>query len=82
MYNVIVKIKKGASQKEYKMLEKYSVTVRLTGGSVHNFDNADGTECKVGDVITMSATAHNRENAIKAIKRTLRFCHCTFEILK
>ena len=64
------------------MLEKYSVTVKLTGGSVHNFDNADGTECKVGDVITMSATAHNRENAIKAIKNTLRFCHCTFEILK
>ena len=82
MYNVIVKIKKGASRKELKMLEKYSVTVRLTGGSVHNFDNADGTECKVGDVITMSATAHNRENALKAIKHTLRFCHCTFEILK
>ena len=82
MYNVTIKIKKGASRKELKMLEKYSVTVRLTGGSVHNFDNADGTECKVGDVITMSATAHNRENAIKAIKRTLRFCHCTFEILK
>lgn len=82
MYNVIVKIKKGASQRSIKMLEKYSVTVRLTGGSVHNFDNADGTKCKVGDVITMSATAHNRENAIKAIKHTLRFCHCTFEILK
>ena len=82
MYNVIVKIKKGASRRSIKMLEKYSVTIKLTGGSVHNFDNADGTECKVGDVITMSATAHNRENAIKAIKQTLRFCHCTFEILK
>ena len=82
MYNVTIKIKKGASQKELKMLEKYSVTVRLTGGSVHNFNNADGTECKAGDVITMSATAHNRENAVKAIKHTLRFSHCTFEILK
>ena len=70
MYNVTIKIKKGASRRSIKMLEKYSVTVRLTGGSVHNFDNADGTECKVGDVITMSATAHNRENAIKAIKHT------------
>lgn len=64
------------------MLEKYSVTVKLTGGSVHNFNNADGTECKAGDVITMSAKAHNRENAIKAIKHTLSICHCNFEILK
>lgn len=63
------------------MLERYSVAVRLTGGSVHNFNNADGTECKAGDVITMSAKAHNRENAIKAIKHTLKFCHCKFEIL-
>lgn len=31
------------------MLEKYSVTVKLTGGSVHNFNNADGTECNAGD---------------------------------
>ena len=64
------------------MLEKYSVTVKLTGGSVHNFNNADGTECKAGDVITMSAKAHNRENAIKAINPTLSICHCNFEILK
>lgn len=64
-----------------KMLEKYSVTVRLTGGSVHNFNNTDGTECKVGDVITMSAKAHNRENALKAIKHTLSICHVKYEIL-
>lgn len=81
MYNVIVKIKKGASRKELKMLEKYSVTVRLTGGSVHNFNNADGTECKAGDVITMSAKAHNRENALKTIKHTLSICHVKYEIL-
>lgn len=64
------------------MLERYSVMVRLTGGSVHNFNNADGTECKVGDVIKMSATAHNHENALKAIKHTLSFCHCKYEILQ
>ena len=63
------------------MLEKYSFTIKLTGGSVYNFNNADGTECKAGDVITMSATAHNRENAIKAIKHTLSSCHCTYKIL-
>jgi pectate lyase len=68
-------------RKELKMLERYSVTVRLTGGSVHNFNNADGTECKVGDVIKMGAKAHNRENAIKAIKHTLSFCHVKYEIL-
>lgn len=64
-----------------KMLEKYSVTVRLTGGSVHNFNNVDGTECKAGDVITMSANAHSYENALKTIKHTLTFCHVKYEIL-
>ena len=63
------------------MLERYEVTVKLTGGSVHNFNNADGTECKVGDVIKMSAKAHNYANALKAVKHTLRFCHVKYELV-
>lgn len=63
------------------MLEKYNVKVRLTGGSVHNFNNADGTDCKVGDVIQMSANAHSYENALKTIKHTLSICHVKYEIL-
>ena len=61
-------------------MERYSVVVRLVGGSVHNLYD-DGTTCKIGDIIKMSATAHNRENAIKAIKRSLSFCHCKYEII-
>ena len=63
------------------MLDRYEITVKLIGGSVHNFNNTDGTECKVGDVIQMSAKAHNYENALKAIKHTLSFCHVKYEIL-
>ena len=67
--------------KELKMLDRYEITVKLTGGSVHNFNNTDGTECNVGDVIQMSANAHSYENALKTIKHTLSVCHVKYEIL-
>lgn len=63
------------------MLDRYEITVKLTGGSVHNFNNMDGTECKVGDVIKMNPKAHNYENALKAVKHTLNVCHVNYEIL-
>ena len=63
------------------MLDRYEITIKLIGGSVHNFNNTDGTECKVGDVIQMSANAHSYENALKTIKHTLSICHVKYEIL-
>lgn len=63
------------------MLERYEITVKLTGGSVYNFNNEDGTECKVGDIIKLNPKAHNRENAIKTIKHILNFSHVKYEIL-
>ena len=63
------------------MLKRYEITVKLIGGSVHNFNNMDGTECKVGDIIQMSANAHSFENALKKIKHTLSICHCQYEII-
>ena len=63
------------------MLERYSIRVKLTGGSVYNFENDDGTPCKVGDIITMSAKAHNFENALKSIKHNLNFCNVKYDIL-
>ena len=63
------------------MLERYEITVKLTGGSTYNFNNEDGTECKVGDIIKLNPKAHNRENAIKAVKHTLNFSHVKYEIL-
>ena len=62
-------------------MERYEIMVKLIGGSVHNFNNTDGTECKVGDVIQMSANAHSYENAIKTIKHTLSICHVKYELL-
>lgn len=62
-------------------MNRYEITVKLIGGSVHNFNNTDGTECKVGDVIQMSANAHSYENALKTIKHTLSICHVKYEIL-
>ena len=70
----------GQQPEGVKMLDRYEITVKLIGGSVHNF-NTDGRECKVGDVIQMSAKAHSYENALKAIKHTLSFCHVKYEIL-
>ena len=67
--------------KELKKLDRYEVKVKLTGGSTQNFCNDDGSYCNVGDIIKFCPRAHSRENAIKAVKHTLNFCHCKYEIL-
>ena len=72
---------KGQQPEGVKMLDRYEITVKLIGGSVHNFNNTDGTECNVGDVIQMSTKAHSYENALKTIKHTLSICHVKYEIL-
>ena len=59
----------------------YDILVKLTVGSVYNFNNEDGSLCVVGDVIKFSRTAHNYENALKSIKSTLNFCNVKYEIL-
>lgn len=63
------------------MLERYEVTVKLTGGSVHNFNNADGTECSIGNIIKFNLKAHNYENALKTAKRILNYCHVKYELV-
>ena len=62
-------------------MERYEIMVKLTGGSTYNFNNEDGTECKVGDIIKLHPKAHNRGNAIKAVKQILNFAHVNYEIL-
>lgn len=63
------------------MLDRYEITVKLLGGSVYNFNNEDGTECKVGDIIIFNPKAHNYDNAVKTVKHICNMCHVKFEIL-
>lgn len=63
------------------MLDRYEITVKLLGGSVYNFNNDNGTECKIGDIIKMNPKAHNYENALKTVKHTMNVCHIKYEII-
>lgn len=58
------------------MLNVYEIKVKLTGGKTHNCFNANGTECKVGDVITLRPRSKSRENAEKAAKQILKLAGC------